>query len=87
MERAESNGTRERAWQKRQRRRRHVDTCNAGRAGAHRSWEALHPTRSLGELTRIARERVPTATGAKARPNVHRRLARDGLSHLQFCYG
>ncbi len=42
---------------------------------------------SLGELTRIARERIPTATGAKARPNVHRRLARDGLSHLQFCYG
>src|SRR5271166_887359 len=37
-------GTRERAWQKRQRR---VETCNAGRAGAHRPSEALHPKRSL----------------------------------------
>src|SRR5271165_5537559 len=45
-------GTRERAWQKRQRR---VETCNAGRAGAHRPSEELHPTRSSDLLPRIAR--------------------------------
>src|SRR5271165_3507718 len=68
-------GTRERAWQKRQRR---VETCNAGRAGAHRPSEALHPTRSSGELPRIARERVPTAPHvAKTRGNVPRRIARE----------
>src|SRR5271165_5781573 len=68
-------GTRERAWQKRQRR---VETCNAGRAGAHRPSEALHPTRSSGELPRIARERVPTVPHvAKTRGNVPRRIARE----------
>src|SRR5271157_1578633 len=68
-------GTRERAWQKRQRR---VETCNARRAGAHRPSEALHPTRSSGELPRIARERVPTVPHvAKTRRNVPRRIAPD----------
>src|SRR5271166_4042239 len=66
-------GTRERAWQKRQRR---VETCNAGRAGAHRPSEALHPTRSSDMLPRIARERVPTVPHvAKTRRNVPRRIA------------
>ncbi len=41
--------------------KRGIGTCNAGRAGAYRPWEALHPTRSSDVLTRIARERVPTA--------------------------
>ena len=40
--------------------KRRVETCNAGRAGAHRPSEALHPTRSSDELPRIARERVPS---------------------------
>src|SRR5271166_7058229 len=66
-------GTRERAWQKRQRR---VETCSAGRAGAHRPSEALHPTRSSDLLPRIARERVPTVPYvAKTRRNVPRRIA------------
>ena len=39
---------------------RHATPCNAGRAGAHRPSEALHPTRSSDVLPRIARERVPT---------------------------
>src|SRR5208283_476800 len=52
-------GTRERAWQKRQKTRRDMQRpCNAGRAGAHRPSEALHPTRSSDVLPRIARERV-----------------------------
>src|SRR5271166_5496767 len=68
-------GTRERAWQKRQRR---VETCNAGRAGAHRPSEALHPTRSSDMLPRIARERVPTVPHvAKTRRDVPRRIARE----------
>src|SRR5271165_4855887 len=66
-------GTRERAWQKRQRR---VETCNAGRAGAHRPSEALHPTRSLDLLPRIARERRPyRRNGERAKrqtPNAER---------------
>src|SRR5271157_1105490 len=40
--------------------KRRVETCNAGRAGAHRPSEALHPTRSSDVLPRIAREPVPT---------------------------
>ncbi len=40
--------------------KRRVETSNAGRAGAHRPSEALHPTRSSDVLPRIARERVPT---------------------------
>src|SRR5271165_5371975 len=39
---------------------RRGETCNAGRAGAYRPSEALHPTRSSDVLPRIARERVPT---------------------------
>ena len=38
---------------------RRATPCNAGRAGAHRASEALHPTRSSDVLPRIARERVP----------------------------
>jgi hypothetical protein len=41
--------------------KRRVETWSAGRAGAHRPSEALHPTRSSDVLPRIARERVPTA--------------------------
>ena len=40
--------------------KRRVETYSAGRAGAHRPSEALHPTRSSDVLSRIARERVPT---------------------------
>jgi len=40
--------------------KRRVETSSAGRAGAHRPSEALHPTRSSDVLPRIARERVPT---------------------------
>ena len=40
--------------------KRRVETSSAGRAGAHRRSEALHPTRSSDVLPRIARERVPT---------------------------
>ncbi len=39
---------------------RHATPCNAGRAGAYRPSEALHPIRSSDVLPRIARERVPT---------------------------
>ena len=39
---------------------RRGETCSAGRAGAYRPSEALHPTRSSDVLPRIARERVPT---------------------------
>src|SRR5271165_2167706 len=60
-------GTRERAWQKRQKTRRDIQRrCNTGRAGAHRPSEALHPTRSSDVLPRIVRERVPTAQCAVA---------------------
>ena len=56
--------------------KRRVEPCNAGRAGAHRPSEALHPTRSLDVLPRIARERVPTVPHvAKTRRNVPRRIA------------
>ena len=56
--------------------KRRVETRNAGRAGAHRPSEALHPTRSSEVLPRIARERVPTAPHvAKTRRNVPRRSA------------
>ena len=41
--------------------KRGVETSSAGRAGAHRPSEALHPTRSSDVLPRIARERVPTS--------------------------
>ena len=58
--------------------KRRVETCNAGRAGAHRPSEALHPTRSSDLLPRIARERVPTVPHvAKTRRNVRRRIARE----------
>ena len=58
--------------------KRRVETCNAGRAGAHRPSEALHPTRSSDVLPRIARERVPTVPHvAKTRRNAHRRIARE----------
>ena len=56
--------------------KRRVETCNAGRAGAHRPSEALHPTRSSDVLPRIARERVPTVPHvAKTRRNGPRRIA------------
>src|SRR5271166_1253892 len=68
-------GTRERAWQKRPRR---VETCNAGRAVAHRASESLHPTRSSDMLPRIARERFLTVPHvAKTRRNLPRRIARE----------
>src|SRR5271166_6860953 len=35
--------------------KRRVETCSAGRAGAHRPSEELHPTRSSDLLPRIAR--------------------------------
>jgi len=58
--------------------KRRVETCNAGRAGAHRPSEALHPTRSSDVLPRIARERVPTVPHvAKTRRDVPRRIARE----------
>ena len=38
--------------------KRRVETWSAGRAGAHRPSEALHPTRSSEVLPRIALERV-----------------------------
>ena len=39
--------------------KRPLETSSAGRAGAYRPSEALHPTRSSDVLPRIARERVP----------------------------
>ena len=56
--------------------KRRVETYSAGRAGAHRPSEALHPTRSSDVLPRIARERVPTVAHlAKTRRNGPRRIA------------
>ena len=56
--------------------KRRVETFRAGRAGAHRPSEALHPTRSSDVLPRLARERVPTVPlVAKTRRNVPRRIA------------
>ena len=46
---------------------RRGETCNAGRAGAYRPSEALHPTRSSDVLPRIARERVPTVPTLRKR--------------------
>ena len=57
MERAATIGTRERAVAETA--KDASRQCNAGRAGAHRPSEALHPTRPSDVLTRIARERVP----------------------------
>ena len=47
--------------------RSHATPCNAGRAGAYRPSEALHPTRSSDVLPRIARERVPTVPRLRKR--------------------
>ena len=47
--------------------------CSAGRAGAHRPSEALHPTRSSDVLPRIARERVPTPVPHVAKTRLLRR--------------
>src|SRR5271166_3942340 len=59
--------------------KRRVETSSAGRAGAHRRSEALHPTRSSDVLTRIARERVPTvphvAKTRRSRSRASRRRA------------
>ena len=41
--------------------------ANAGRAGAYRPSEALHPTRSSDVLMRIAWERVPTVPTLRKR--------------------
>ena len=61
MERAEYNRhSRARVAETAKDASRHATPCNAGRAGAHRPSEALHPTRSSDVLPRIARERVPT---------------------------
>ena len=46
---------------------RHATPCNAGRAGAYRPSEALHPRRSSDVLPRIARERVPTVPTLRKR--------------------
>src|SRR5271165_2702940 len=46
---------------------RHATPCNAGRAGAYRPSEALHPTRPSDVLPRIARERVPTVPTLRKR--------------------
>jgi hypothetical protein len=52
--------------------KRRVETSSAGRAGAHRPSEALHPTRSSDVLPRIAQERVPIVPHiAKTRRNGH----------------
>ena len=57
--------------------KKRVETYSAGRAGAHRPSEALHPIRSSDVLPRIARERVPTVPHvAKTRRNVLRLIAR-----------
>ena len=57
---------------------RHAAPCSAGRAGAHRPSEALHPTRSSDVLPRIARERVPTVPHlAKPGRNGPPRIARE----------
>src|ERR1700687_2957566 len=71
-----STGTRDSAWQKPKKdASRHPAPCSAGRAGAHRPSEALHPTRSSDVLPRIARERVPTVPHvAKTRRNGPRRI-------------
>ena len=46
--------------------KKRVETCNTGRAGAHRPSEALHPTRVIGRAAAIARERVPSHRHANA---------------------
>ena len=61
--------------------KRRVEKCNAGRAGAHRPSEALHPTRSSDVLPRIARERVPTVPPAAS----HQPLATDFASRWHRC--
>src|SRR5271165_2594788 len=93
-------GTRERAWQKRQKTRRDMQRlaapCSAGRAGAHRPSEALHPTRSSDVLSRIARERVPTvprvaknASKCATAPGLLRRDAvyTNGSNQVRPCSG
>ena len=58
--------------------KRRVETSSAGRAGAHRPSEALHPTRSSDVLPRIARERVPTVPHvAETRGNVTFQSSRE----------
>ena len=64
---------------------RHTAPYSAGRAGAHRPSEALHPTRSSDALLRIARERVPTVPHvAKTHRNVRRRGYPDVLVKLRL---
>jgi hypothetical protein len=55
--------------------KRRVETWSAGRAGAQRPSEALHPTRSSDVLSRIARERVPTAPHVAKTRLLRRRYA------------
>ena len=55
--------------------KRPVETCSAGRAGAHRPSEALHPIRSSDVLPRIARERVPTVPHVAKTRLLRRRYA------------
>ena len=50
--------------------KRRVETCSAGRTGAHRPSKALHPIRLSDVLARIARERVPCATRLKQRRKI-----------------
>jgi hypothetical protein len=66
---------------------RRGETCNAGRAGAYRPSEALHPTRSSDVLPRIARERGPyRAHAAKTRRDVQRRIARERVHTVVYCF-
>jgi hypothetical protein len=55
--------------------KRGVETSSAGRAGAHRPSEAVHPTRSSDVLPRIARERVPTVPHVAKTRLLRRRYA------------
>ena len=61
--------------------KRRVETCNAGRAGAHRPSEALHPTRSSDVLPRIARERVPPCRTLRKRVEMRIAGSRGSASH------
>src|SRR5271157_2098719 len=64
--------------------KRRVETCNAGRAGAHLPSEALHPTRSSDVLPRIARERVPTVPHvAKTPRNAQPRIAQERVPAVE----
>jgi hypothetical protein len=74
------------AWQKRHKGRGDMQShCKAGRAGAHRPSEALHPTRSSDRGAAVRAGARPTAPQVRKRVDRGPARAAAGLLHLPVC--